>query len=75
MDLRNWLAHGYFWERSHDVLTWEGRERMIAELEDAAVFLKTLAEELTAIELKWLERPGVDRNALHAELDEFLRRG
>jgi hypothetical protein len=71
VELRNWLAHHYFWERAGDLLSWEGRERMIAELQEAVDFLGTLDEELTAISMEWLKSQGVTIEAILAEMAKY----
>ncbi len=72
LTLRNWLAHDYFWQRSTDMLSWDGRERMIAELREAAEHLYSVDKELTAITEEWLVRKGLSREAIDAELDDLL---
>lgn len=69
---RNWLAHNYFRERALDILTWEGRQRMIVELQETADDLRILDEELTRITESWLERLGIDRRSIRAELDKSM---
>ncbi len=72
VELRNWLAHEYFWQRPGSILTWDGRERMIAELQEAADFLKAVDEELTSITENWLDRVGVSRDVIEAERSKYL---
>jgi hypothetical protein len=71
VELRNWLAHHYFWERAADLLSWEGRERMIAELQEAMDFLGTLDGELTTISIEWLKSQGVTIEAVLAEMAKY----
>jgi hypothetical protein len=71
--LRNWLAHEYFWQRSIQAMSWDGRERMIAELKEAAEYLGSLDEELTAISEAWCVREGLSRETVEAELEGLLR--
>ncbi len=35
LERRNWLAHAYFRERATDIMSTQGRDKMIAELEEA----------------------------------------
>jgi hypothetical protein len=72
VELRNWLAHEYFWQRPGSILTWDGRERMIAEIQEAADFLNAVDEELTNITDNWLARVGVPRDVIEAERDKYL---
>jgi hypothetical protein len=69
--LRNWLAHEYFWQRPGSILTWDGRERMIAELRETADFLNAMDQELTRISDNWLNRVGLPRNVIEAELEKY----
>lgn len=69
--LRNWLAHDYFWDRATDILTADGRDKMIAELHAAADDLGTLDEELTSIAEAWFVASGGDAETLRAELEQF----
>ncbi len=72
-DRRNWLAHNYFLERGIDVLTWNGRERTIAELQTIADEFRLLDEQLTRLTEDWLERSGVDKGTLYAEVERYMR--
>lgn len=51
LNKRNWLVHKYFRERVPDNLTYEGRQKMISELEEAKDFFikvdKMLDEEMS----------------------------
>jgi len=73
VELRNWLSHHYFWERAGSILTWDGREKMISELQEAADFLDEVDGELTAIGEEWFERAGGSREAIESELARYLR--
>lgn len=73
LKLRNWLAHDYFWERAGSILTRDGRERMITELQEVADFLNALDRELTAVSDRWLERAGISRDVIQAELEKYQR--
>src|SRR5262249_13177218 len=46
LELRNWLAHRYFWERMSQFQTPEGRSAMIQELDQITDQLHALYEEL-----------------------------
>jgi len=72
--LRNWLAHDYFWERAADLLVWDGRERMISELQAAADLLGELDRELTAVSDAWAVSLGLTPAMIEAELDKLLGR-
>jgi hypothetical protein len=73
VELRNWLSHHYFWKRAGSILTWDGREQMISELQETADFLGSMDMELTAISEKWLDRVGVSREAIEAEMAKYNR--
>ena len=72
--LRNWLAHEYFSERATDMLTSEGREKMICELQEKADWLKELDSEFTDISKNWLCRMGLSREEIESEIEKVLRR-
>lgn len=65
---RNWLAHGYFWDRAHDVLTTEGREGMIKELTQLSEFFSSLDAHLMTLCEKWARKVGI-----WGEVEEKLR--
>ena len=73
LQLRNWLAHDYFWQRAGSILTDDGRERMIAELQETADFFGTLDAELTAMSDKWLDRVGISRQVIEREMQKYKR--
>jgi hypothetical protein len=71
--IRNWLAHDYFLDRDRDILSLEGRERMISELKDAADFLDSVDRELTAITETWMQVSGVaTREQLEAACRDYM---
>jgi hypothetical protein len=47
--LRNFLAHNYFRERIDAIESWEGRERMVAELDQAHDLFNALVQRLRPI--------------------------
>jgi len=75
VDLRNWLMHRYFWERAWEITDNDGRERMIAELEEAANLLGALDDELSEISAKWLDEIGVSRGTVEALVAQWMDRG
>ena len=73
VELRNWLAHRYFSERQIDILTLEGREQMICELQEKADFFKELDAEFTAILEKWMSIQGISKEEIESEVASFFR--
>ena len=73
VELRNWLAHRYFSERGINILTLEGREKMIFELQEKADFFKELDAEFNAIIEKWLFIQGISKEELESEVASFFR--
>lgn len=73
LELRNWLAHRYFWERPGSILTDTGREKMILELQKAADFLGELDVELTALSEDWLDRIKFPRHKIQEEMEKYGR--
>ena len=71
--LRNWLAHRYFWERGINILTLEGREKMIFELQEKADFFKELDAEFTAILEKWMFIQGISKEDIESKMASFFR--
>jgi len=71
LELRNWLAHGYFWERAEEILHWDGCESMISELQEAADFLEALDAELTALGIAALRAMGGALADIEARLGEL----
>lgn len=61
---RNWLAHDYFWEKAGDLLTTEGREKMIEELAKVSDFFSKVDAHLVGIYEKWAFKIGITREAL-----------
>jgi hypothetical protein len=57
--LRNFLAHGYFRERAAAFMTAEGRDRMIAELDQAIEFFREADAGLTPFTLRIIEAFGL----------------
>ena len=70
---RNWLSHNYFWERAGPLLSWEGREKMIAELTHVGDELQMLDKELTAVSDKWLKANGISERDVERELEKYKR--
>jgi hypothetical protein len=70
---RNKLIHNYFWERAGSFLTWDGREKMICELQEATDFLGALDSELTDLSEKWAAKVGVSKDAIEAQLAKYKR--
>ena len=49
LELRNQLAHHFFWDHASDATTFEGRERMMAECEAAVEHFQAIEQRLTAV--------------------------
>ncbi|HEX9396850.1 MAG TPA: hypothetical protein VF943_08955 [Burkholderiales bacterium] len=74
VDIRNDLAHEYFWEWAYELTTWEGREKMIVDLTEAAAFLETLDEDLTNLNVAWARRHGITDKGLQKHEQELIAR-
>lgn len=72
VNLRNGLAHNYFYERARDLLHSGGREKLIKELHDVANFLDKLDKELTETLQLWLNKMGVTNKKIQFEFHSFL---
>ena len=73
VEIRNRLAHHYFYKRSRKILSWQGREHIISELQEQADFLQALDTEFTEIMKKWMEHLGTSKEDVHEEMRTFLR--
>lgn len=73
LKVRNWLMHDYFWERAGSILTWDGREQMIAELQQAADLLSELDDELTRTYESWAASFGMTPEIIAKELEKYRR--
>lgn len=56
---RNRLVHPFFWDRAATFVSADGREAMIAELQEAADFLCDFGDELKEIHQCWLDKFGI----------------
>lgn len=72
VELRNWLAHRYFAERDRDILTEEGKEKMITELQDCADFFSSLDTELSESLKAWMHSNGVSEEKIQEEMRSYL---
>ena len=71
VEVRNWLAHGYFRERAREFLSVQGRDVMVFELQERADFLQALDSEFTELMEKWLNRMGVSGEHIRAEMESL----
>ena len=72
VNLRNKLAHSYFYKRAKDILQLEGRGKMIIELNEVADFLNKLDEELTQTLKMWMNKMGITNEEIQSEFDKFI---
>ena len=72
VELRNWLAHRYFWDRARKIKTLEGREQMIFELQEKADFFKELDREFTELLFQWFYSMGGSKEEFELELAKFV---
>ena len=54
LKIRNGLAHGYFYKRSAAILSLQGRENMISELQERVDFFQALDNDFTEIMVEWI---------------------
>lgn len=62
--LRNFLAHGYFRERTAAFMTTEGKEAMVRELERAAKFLEDVNDDFVALSVDMIQAMGATEERL-----------
>ncbi|HEU5117661.1 MAG TPA: hypothetical protein VFT74_13620 [Isosphaeraceae bacterium] len=73
LELRNWLAHHYFWERADRFITLAGMESMRTELGDEIVpQLNAVDAELTEATLEVSAAFGMTREVIEAELEQVM---
>ena len=70
---RNWLVHGYFWERAVELLSESGRASMIQELEEVPDFFDTLDEVFTNRTMEWGTTVGITEQSVDQELQRLIR--
>ena len=71
VEIRNWLAHDYFYQRMSEINSLEGRETMITELQEKADFLQELEQEFTDIMYKWMKQLGITKEVIEEEKKQF----
>ncbi len=76
VDIRNRLAHKYFYERSRHIHLIEGMEEMISELQDMIEFFDELDQEFTELCVKFMKNNfGISKEHIEAETARFIRDG
>jgi hypothetical protein len=68
---RNLLAHDYFRERAVEMLTVEGRNRMLTELEKMRAQLEEADEELEPLTLAMYASKGITPEMIEAEVERL----
>ena len=70
---RNWLAHDYFYDRAHDILTPDGNEKVIEELTNLYTFFSELDFHLMSIVDKWSTNVGI-AESIENEIKEMKKK-
>jgi hypothetical protein len=70
---RNWLCHDYFRERAIESMTSAGRDKMLAELEDARELLSRADKRLSDVVQPLSDRCGLTEAVLQAEYKAICR--
>ncbi len=70
---RNWLTHGYFWDRAADLVSVSGRASMIEELRGIAKQFERLDDFFTGRTVDWAESVGVSQEMLNEQLERLLK--
>ena len=70
---RNWLVHGYFWERATEFASQSGRASMVEELQEAADEFAALDNLFTERTIEWGETVGITRESLEKQLARLLQ--
>ena len=71
---RNWLAHEYFWDRSGEVMTNRGRDKMLSELTELCEWFSSLDKRLTSIYEKYLIKAGISIEMMDKAFRELVDR-
>ena len=70
---RNWLVHGYFWDRAVEFLSESGRASMLRELNEAADVFNALDELFTNRTMEWGATVGITEQSVDQELQRLIR--
>lgn len=70
LDLRNQLAHHFFWDHAADATTTEGRDRMIAECMATVEFFADISERLGVVVGRYSEAAGTPPEVFARRLAE-----
>jgi hypothetical protein len=71
LDFRNYLAHKFFIEHDTDLLTHEGKVKMIDELLDIIKFIKPLDKKMDAIWMNAWEPYGITSEWIEEQLKAY----
>lgn len=71
---RNWLAHDYFWENSYSIMTTEGREKMINELQELSDYFSKMDERMVNMYQKIFNKIGLTEEVVLNHLSEILKK-
>ncbi|BCL83514.1 hypothetical protein ccbrp13_59790 [Ktedonobacteria bacterium brp13] len=73
LQLRNFLAHNYFWERAVQHNNPIGRQRMIHELNQACTVFQSIDSKVEAITVEWGKKRGVTETDYAKALAKLLK--
>lgn len=71
---RNWMAHDYFYERAGEILTREGRKKMIEELTKLSDEFSKLDDHLTSTYQKWAKKVGIGQEIVDEQMRRLIQR-
>lgn len=69
---RNWLAHGYFWDRAAAFCKEDGRRTMINELKGIADYLQQVDGRFDLVVRQWGHERGLTDEMIHEEMRKLL---
>jgi len=72
---RNWLAHDYFYDRSGQLLSREGREQMIEELTDLYHQFNEIDDHLTSVSNRWAKKMGLTPDVIQSHMERLIEEG
>lgn len=70
---RNWLAHDYFWGNSYNLLTTDGRDKMLNELHEISEYFSKMDERMTKIYQRIFNKIGLTDDKVKKHLEEVIK--
>ncbi len=72
LNLRNFLAHRFFWERAGEMEIPQGRIKMINELNNYTSFFDELSLKLLELSISWSNNRGITNDDMQDTLNNII---